>query len=246
MRRDAISFAWLIFAACAACTAMTPHPPDLGNCSGIDASCPAPTIARGGGGPAADGGAAARGCVVSALDSRCAQCANASCCDPLAACDTDVACQNLSSCEQNCGGLSACVAACEGQSPTGIALLEALTTCVDSKCVVCTESGVGDPCNPLASACIAGLTCGLGCTKPCARSSDCAGLGAGGGNALNLPNACVASASSGEVCAPGCSVNADCASFPGTFCFATTSIDRLAIRICSPTIPAGPPDAGAD
>jgi hypothetical protein len=238
------SLAWraLLWIALPACAGATSHPPGLGDCSGVDGSCGAPGVSAGGGGPAVEGGVAAGGCAVSALDSLCAQCENAQCCTSLAACAIDVDCENLSSCEENCGSTT-CIAACERQSPNGIAGLATFTTCVEAKCIVCSQSGVGDPCDHAASGCNAGLSCGgLGCTKPCARATDCAGLGAGGGNALNLPNACVVIAGAGEVCAPGCSVDADCAAFPGAFCFATTSVDGLAARVCASTPDAGTTD----
>jgi hypothetical protein len=237
--------AWLalLWLALPACAGAATHPPDLGDCSGLDGSCAAPGVSAGGGGPAVDGGVAAGGCAVSALGSLCAQCENAQCCTSLAACATDVDCENLSSCEESCLGSTTCIAACERhQSPKGIAGLAAFTMCVEAKCIVCSQSGVGDPCDQAASGCNPGLSCGgLGCTKPCARAADCAGLGAGGGNALNLPNACVEITGAGELCAPGCSVDADCTAFPGAFCFATTSVDGLAVRVCAST-----PDAGTD
>jgi hypothetical protein len=226
-----------------ACTSTVSHPPDLGDCTGTEVSCPAPVVAGGGGGGSgADSGAAGGACSVSPLDSQCTQCANGSCCSAYLACADDVDCQNLSSCEENCGGASACISACEGQSPKGIDTLTTLSDCVTVKCPVCTQSGVGDPCDGAASVCNAGLSCpGLWCTKACARSSDCVGLGADGGNALNLPNACIESAASGETCTPGCAVDADCVDFPGTFCFATTSVDGLSVHVCAPS-----PDAGSD
>jgi len=231
---------WL---AAIACSATASHPPDLGDCSGIEGGCPvSAVIGGGGGGSHDDAGTTATGCAVSALDSQCTQCANASCCTPFAACENDVDCENLSSCEENCFGVSACISGCEREAPNGINLLSMLDACVAAKCIVCSQSGVGDPCDPAANACNAGLSCrGEWCTKPCTRSSDCAGLGAGGGNALNLPNACVENPATGETCTPGCNVDADCAASPATFCFATTSTEGVQVRICSPT-----PDAGRD
>jgi hypothetical protein len=153
-------------------------------------------------------------------------------------CTTSSECNNLYSCVMGCAGVSACIEGCDQTYPASVPTLAAIDTCLALKCAVCAESGVGDPCAPGASTCIAGLTCSaLWCTKTCAHSSDCAGIGANGGNFTGQPNACISTVH-GELCSPGCATNADCASFPGTFCATTTSVDALAVSICS-TLPDG-------
>jgi hypothetical protein len=146
------------------------------------------------------------------------------------------------SCADNCGGSSNCVNDCESQYITSVNALVAFDSCLDQKCVICAESGVGDPCFPQESTCVVGLTCaGSWCTKSCARESDCTGIGPLGGNLLGPENACIHSTSLGNVCYPGCLTDSDCDSFPGSYCFATTSLDNLAVSVC-----VGAPDAGHD
>ncbi|HEX3769262.1 MAG TPA: hypothetical protein VHV30_00285, partial [Polyangiaceae bacterium] len=97
------------------------------------------------------------------------------------------------------------------------------------------QFGAGDPCNPAASDCNPGLACKQSwCSKLCARGSDCTGLGANGGNELNLPNACMLIAGSGPVCTPGCNSDNDCVDFPGTYCAGATSVDSQAVQVCIP------------
>ncbi len=146
------------------------------------------------------------------------------------------------SCEASCGGYAGCVTACQQQYPGSVTTLADLSSCANLKCPVCSELGVGDSCHLPGSTCNPGLSCGgLWCTKACARASDCAGLGAAGGNAAGQPNACIFSPSEGDVCFPGCSTDADCAPFPGTYCLVTTSVDRLSVAIC-----ASSPDASTE
>jgi hypothetical protein len=226
-----------VAAVCAflgACTSES-LPPELGDCTPTgDASCMPSNIGSGALAGASEGGSAA--CNAGASASQCDVCANANCCTPLTACAASTPCNNLLSCVTGCAGASACVSGCEGTYPDSVATLNAIDSCVALKCVICSESGVGDPC--AAYACMAGLTCpALWCTKACARSADCAGIGPNGGNFTGAPNACMSTAR-GELCAPGCASNADCADFVGTFCVSTTSFDGLAVSICS-TLPDG-------
>jgi hypothetical protein len=219
-----------------ACSSSAGRPAELSDCVG----CFTPTVAAGGGGPTVDSGE--NSCGVSADDSLCNQCAGADCCPDLSACLASTDCQNLWSCETSCSGQSSCVGGCQQQYPNSVALFQALGACVTQKCTVCSELGVGDPCEPGGVACNAGLSCGgLWCTKDCARASDCLGLGAAGGNVLNEESACVRTSSSQGVCFPGCETDADCTDFPGTYCFETTSVDALSVRICATS-----PDAGTD
>ncbi len=231
---------WLVVSACSVSPA---RPPELGTCEFGDASCPVSIISGGTQGGEEEGGTSSITCQVSAGDSRCDQCANASCCQPLSMCSESLDCQNLLNCErQTCTGALDCVGNCQSQAPKGVALLDSLTTCIEAKCPVCSQLGIGDPCSPFGIACNPGLVCnGLWCSKACTRSTDCVGLGAGGGNALGLPNACIFAAAVGDECQPGCNQDSDCSEFPGSFCFATSSSEGAAVRVCVP-----PPDAGAD
>jgi hypothetical protein len=116
-----------------------------------------------------------------------------------------------------------------------------LTACLDAQCTVCRELGVGDPC-AASSDCNPGLTCGgLGCTRECTGAADCIGIGAGGGNAAGLRNGCITVAGLAPQCFPGCATNSDCSVFPGTYCFATRTVDGQSVNVCM-----GIPDAGTD
>lgn len=226
-----------------ACSSPAARPPALGDCMpGDEASCVTGPIVEAGPPPVrvvvppqSDGGSSSPGCAVQPSDSMCAQCENARCCTLLNACLGSLACYNLASCETGptCIGSGTCASKCEAMYPSGITLYGELNSCLTLNCAVCSELGVGDPCLPQGFPCNPGLTCdGLWCTRGCGRASDCVGLGAGGGNALGLPGECIA-ASSGNACAPGCVTDSDCAPFAGTYCMATTSVDRLSVQVCA-------------
>ena len=150
------------------------------------------------------------------------------CCTATNDCFGSASCQDLYNCTLNCTS-TACVNDCDAKYPAGVSDLNVLESCLGQKCPVCSESGVGDPC----VACSTGLSCsGLWCTKPCARSSDCGGLGMNGGNFTGQANACVATPS-GITCVPGCASNTDCFDFPGTYCAPATSVDRVAVSVCT-------------
>jgi hypothetical protein len=221
----------------ASCGGSDPHPPDLGDCKSSGAVCTA-TVVGGGVSGGDDAGGAGGACSATAADSMCDQCAAGSCCTSFEACENDIDCKNLLSCEQPCTS-SSCITNCQMQAPNGVALLTNLDNCLTAMCPVCSELGIGDSCVS-GAACLAGLSCsGLWCTKPCARASDCIGLGAAGGNVLGLPNACILTTSNGDECVPGCQSDADCAGFPGTFCFVTQSVDALSVSVCAPMADAG-------
>ncbi len=226
----------------AACSQSPSRPPDLGPCEVDDASCTATSLGGGTGG-GEDAATSAGACPSSAGDSQCAICEETSCCTPFVACTGNMDCNNLLNCERMCSGAVGCASMCEtGPQVNGESMLGNFTSCVETKCPICSELGIGDPCVPLGVACNPGLTCsGLWCTKACLRSTDCVGLGGGGGNTLGLPNACIETAGAGGQCFAGCNTDADCVAFPGSFCFATTSSEGLSVQICQP-----PPDAGAD
>jgi hypothetical protein len=238
--------AWLGCAAVAAaaggaCSQAASHPPELGDCHGDDASCPGAVVAGGGSGnPAADAAtSSSSGCSVNASDPQCVQCENADCCSMYDSCINDSNCRNLDMCEAS--GIPA--STCNGMYPLGIGPLTALNDCIQVKCPVCAQFGVGDPCNPAASACNPGLTCEQSwCSKTCVRGSDCAGLGANGGNELNLPSACMLLTGLGQWCTPGCESDSDCVDFPSTYCAGATSFDGQAVQVCLPLPDAGTSD----
>lgn len=208
-------------------------PPGLGGCTPPPDGGPcSPTTGSGSsGGDTSDSGV----CSAYATGTACDACAGASCCLELQTCLDTLACANLDSCETGCE-TTACLTACQNKYPTGVADLTSLFDCLTVRCLVCAQSGIGDPCRPPYPACETGLTCnGDWCTKACVHSSDCTGIGAGGNNGLGEPNSCMIT-STGYLCAPGCSVSSlDCEDFPGTYCVSTTSADNppLTVSVCS-------------
>jgi hypothetical protein len=123
--------------------------------------------------------------------------------------------------------------------PTGVQAYQVLESCLQSRCPICGESGVGDPCT--ATSCVTGLSCqGLWCWKSCTKDADCAGIGPNGGNILGHGNVCVATPS-GPQCVPGCNLDADCTYFSGTYCHSTTSWTGEDVQVCAPVA-----DASAD
>jgi hypothetical protein len=120
--------------------------------------------------------------------------------------------------------------------PSGVASYQSLASCLQLRCPICYESGVGDPCP--TPACVTGLSCqGEWCTQPCTKDADCAGIGAGGGNVLGHRSWCLNS-SNGPLCYPGCVVNADCAYFPGTYCRSALSFTGGDVQVCAPVADA--------
>ena len=219
-----------------ACAPTTPLPPASGDCTPVEGgTC---QVGASSGSSGGEGGADGGSCSVSAGSSQCGVCETDDCCSELEECfsgttsgSTD--CQNLYNCEEDCTGASSCITACQQQFPTAVSTLQLVASCVTRSCPVCDESGVGDPCGPIYPACEVGLTCnGLWCTKPCVRSSDCAGLGAGGDNSLGYPGVCMATAS-GDKCTPGCSQGDGCADFAGTYCLGTTAVDGTSVSVCA-------------
>ena len=215
-----------------ACTSNDAHPPISGDCVPVDGSVCNTTVVSGSSG--GEGGADGGGCSVNAGDSQCGVCATARCCAELEHCESTTDCTNLESCEGHCGGGAACIMACEAQFPAGVTAVQLVASCLAGDCPICNESGVGDPCGAQYPACVAGLTCnGLWCTKGCVNSSDCAGIGAGGGNFLDNVNACIAT-SQGDTCVPGCGGGpSGCTYFPGTYCLATTAADGSHVSVCA-------------
>jgi hypothetical protein len=209
----------------------TAHPPPAEECiPSAEVPCTTRII---GGGSSGGGDGSAGSCTVNAGDSQCDQCAETSCCAELQKCAGLEACANLESCEDDCNDVGACLSACQQQYPTGVSTLRDLDACVTDKCVVCDESGVGDPCGSIYAPCEVGLGCnGSWCTKGCVRSTDCAGLGAGGTSSLGVPNVCMTTPN-GDVCTPSCGAGGICSDFASTFCLATTAADGTAVSVCS-------------
>lgn len=203
-----------------------------------DSGC-GPTMVVAASGPSNLADAAA--CAPSSGDSVCVQCTKANCCPEVANC-LGAQCFPLSGCEAMCNS-SSCVAVCEQTYMSSVALLNQYDSCATTSCPVCTELGVGDPCEGAQGSCQAGLTCnGQWCSKPCSSSTACAGLGSNGGNTLGEQNACVGTATNGNVCFPGCALSAgDCALFSGTACSSPMSVDGVTVAVCESI-----PDGGAD
>jgi hypothetical protein len=220
-----------LFAAIAACTSQD-RPPAEGDCVPTDGGTCSPTIVTGGSSGGSDGGSAGA-CTVSSGDSACDQCESMSCCTQLQSCNNLPACENLLSCENNCNDVGSCITACQQEFPTGVLTLQVLASCVTRDCLVCSESGVGDPCDTIYPPCVAGLTCnGSYCTKACARSTDCAGLGAGGVSSLGFASVCM-STTAGDLCVPGCGPAGACSDFSSTYCLSTTALDGTAVSVCA-------------
>ncbi len=226
----------VVLLAIAACTSSSDLPDASGDCVVVDGSLCKVSVIGGGSSSGSEGGAEAGSCSVSAGDSQCGICATDDCCSEVESCSASSACTNLLNCEDDCSGGSGCVSACEAQFPTGVGTLQNLSSCLTTRCPICTESGTGDPCSPGYYACepSVGLTCnGLYCTKGCVKSSDCTGIGAGGANSLGYGNACIAT-THGDGCEPGCGGSANgCADFPGTYCYVTTDVGGASVSVCT-------------
>jgi hypothetical protein len=188
------------------------------------------TIEQGGGGSCGDAGA---------MPTACLKCIGTSCCTEYAACTS------------TCLALSECAAgdmSCVDDNAAGKSALDALTTCVNASCAVCSQGGIGDPCTSGAT-CMKGLTCtGLWCTKGgCIGDSDCAGMYANGTNSGGTQNRCVLSEDNGtqvSACFPGCAETSQCSSFPDAECLQAESITMSTTFVCSLASDAGVSDGG--
>lgn len=223
--------AWIAAVACSSQS----RPSELGECT----PSPGTTCTSGSGssGGSSDGGVTA--CEADGGD-ECDQCGAQNCCSQYVTCEGDTTCANLLSCEDSCTTL-ACLNSCTNQYPTAVSELQLITSCLNSRCPVCAQSGVGDPCGNGYSACQVGLSCnGEWCTKACSQSSDCTGLGAGGANTVGYPNVCVVTSTS-ALCTPECtSTSAGCEYFVGSYCGSATAIGNTTVSVCLP-----PPDASS-
>ena len=232
VRRRGLVAGVAIAAAAVACTSMQ-LPPPIPDCP-PDSGCSEPITGAGGGG--GDGGTeAAASCGGTVADSQCDQCAFGNCCTQISDCLGTTDCSNLFSCIEECSGSPPCVSGCEGKAlSSSVAAYDAINTCIDAKCPVCAESGIGDPCSGSYPPCTSNLTCnGLWCTEPCAPTTVCSGLGPNGGNVGGTPNVCVFAQGAGDTCAPECATDNDCAVFPGTYCMSTTAVDGSAVQVCT-------------
>ena len=170
--------------------------------------------------------------------SQCQQCAETSCGAPLSACQNDTNCEKLLACLDACL-TSGCVSSCKTTYAGGVPTYNTLESCLSLDCRTCTESGAGNPCGGANNACDPTSACmGLWCTRKCAHSSDCRGLGPYGGNYTGQPGAC-RQVQGGDYCFPGCSGDIDCIAFPGTFCNIVMNMTGNTVQVC-----ATAPDAG--
>jgi hypothetical protein len=229
----------------AACQSASDQPPPYGNCTPPPdgGKCTSPVTGGASSGGGDDGSTAS--CTVTGGSVACNQCAESGCCTEISTCEGDATCANLLGCEDACtanGASASCSAACTDQYPTAVSQLQQITSCISSRCTAaCNQSGVGDPCTSGAPACVAGLACnGLWCSKACARSSDCTGIGANGDTIHGFPNACV-TGPSGDRCAPECSSSVDCEAFPGSYCASMLTTEATTVSVC-----ASLPDASTD
>ena len=218
------------------------HPGALGSCTGFDGGGCAPG-GSGGSGSGGDGGSAeAASCVAAAGARQCDQCAASLCCTQYAACVQGPACTSVLTCvAESCGDSANCVNACKNEYPAGAPAYGTLALCLQRSCPICAQSGVGDPCG-VGQSCVPGLMCtGAWCTKFCAGTPDCVGIGPGGGNAYGQLSECMR-AGGGNECVPGCAGGGfECAVFRGTSCQVMTSVEGTLVSVCAPV-----PDAGRD
>jgi hypothetical protein len=229
-----LSLAGAAALAFVACSSAPSHPGYAPDCISDAGGCAPPTSSGSGSGGFGEGGEEGGACSADPAASQCDQCADTDCCADLETCGNDMTCEMLLECAADCT-TSTCVDDCEGQYPSAKSTYQALLACVDGKCPVCTESGVGDPCSSTDNICVAGTSCqGKWCTKPCSKTSDCTGIGPGGEDIQDEPNACVRGS-----CYPGCTSDTQCAVYAGTFCQVVTDVGNTQVQICS----AGP-DAG--
>jgi hypothetical protein len=190
------------------------------------------TVHTGGAGSLGDdaGDEAASSCSTGAGASQCDQCVDANCCSFLSACVAQTDCQNLPNCIDGCIDDVPCQNACMSMYADALALYDDLGSCVTVKCPICSASGIGDPCSA-RYACESNLTCnGSYCTIPCSASSDCTGIGPGGGNMQGTANVCVYVAGAGNTCVPTCGNNGNCT---GLYCKLTTAIEGTQVQVCS-------------
>jgi hypothetical protein len=200
------------------------------------------TIVGEGGAPHPDGGRVDADVCSNAMNpTPCTTCLSTKCCNVFSACQASAACVALSDCAT--GDTS-----CEKDNTGGADDLKVLTACAERDCVICSESGIGDPCGSSGATCGPGLTCtGLWCTKSCAGDPDCAGAFQSGENGSGGQNRCALNAENAAVCFPGCATVSDCSAFPGTSCAEATAPDGDATNVCSATDEddGGGPEAGA-
>jgi hypothetical protein len=207
----------------------------------FDAGCHIGTVGGGSSGTGTDGEVTGTNpaCPVNSADSLCDQCAFDQCCSNFTMCSESSECSALLGCIEGCMASALCIQSCESTYALGVSGYDEIANCVLGRCQACNESGTGDPCTAGYPACIAPLSCnGIYCTKQCAVSSDCLGIGAQSGNIVGTANVCVDVPGLGNTCVPACSSANGCNSYAGTYCQTTTSVEGTTVQVCS-VIPDG-------
>jgi hypothetical protein len=220
--------AWIAAAACSS----TSLPPAAGDCvptKGV--KCGSGVVA---GGSSGEAGATAT-CVTDA-GGPCEECVASSCCSEFVTCQGNSACVSLLACAATCTSGS-CIDQCKQTWIAGAAQYNAFIACETSRCTVCGQSGVGDPCGATYFPCEVGLTCTGGlCTKTCTGSSLCTGAWTNGWNIYGTKNLCVRINGGGNECAPSCSSNdSPCQYYPGTVCAQVITYENTTQTVCSET-----------
>jgi hypothetical protein len=219
-----------IFVAAAVACSSSSMPPLAGNCDPT-------TNARCGTSSGTSGSSGGEGGTSSACQTdagtACDECAAQNCCSEYATCASTSGCVALLDCEDDClasADISTCQQQCQTQYPAAASTLQLFTTCATSRCTICSQSGVGDPCSTGYAPCTTSLSCnGRWCTKDCSATSDCAGIGVDGDNVTpGTANTCVQG-----VCVPGCNSNTDCQDFPASLCNSMRAIDGTLQSVCT-------------
>jgi hypothetical protein len=114
-------------------------------------------------------------CGLSTGDTTCDSCLDGSCCTENKACVADADCTALIACGNACTD-DACLAGCFSAHPTGVAILETLSTCVETSCSsACGGGGGGTGGSPSACGFASGNTTCDSCldTNCCADANAC-------------------------------------------------------------------------
>jgi len=104
-------------------------------------------------------------------DASCDSCLDASCCAESTACVADADCTALITCGDACSD-DACISACFSSHPTGAALLDSISTCLENSCM--SACGGGTPPPPPSTS-----SCGFGSGDPACDScldTNCCGV----------------------------------------------------------------------
>lgn len=223
----------------AACSNAPAQPPVLGGCSSDAGGCGSSGSVGTGGGSGSSSGGDAGECGYPSTASQCDLCVGEHCCTQVESCENSTTCEQLQECISLCGGGSRCTTSCESSYPAAASLYTQVTSCANTQCPICSESGIGDPCATTAS-CVTGLTCmGPWCTETCANDAACTGIGENGGNYTGHANACLHFVN-GNYCVPGCASDTDCTTyFPGTACSVATNLAGATVYVCANALDGG-------